>query len=255
MRLTPLLAMLVSLAHAAPPTGTVLVPGGYRINTNSYEIPVGGSLARVGSELHIHASNGTVVHKATAGKALPPSRVKRAVTPLPTGIMPGTSMHGGKQRVPAYTLLVSRDGALDGADEILEAVLQYLDASNVFFTPLVRTSPGETLNASITLTDPSSSGPLLDYNVQFTNVAGTSLSISGIAPLTWSVPAALESYNTRPTPSDIPTGSTVFTNINLKLADGSIPEVGWVPTEYVEQNSTILINTNGANNGQITIVY
>lgn len=130
-----------------------------------------------------------------------------------------------------------------------------MDASNVFFTPLVRTSPGETLKASITLTDPSSSGPLLDYNVQFTNVAGTSLSISGIAPLTWSVPAALESYNTQPTPSDIPTGSTVFTNINLKLADGSIPEVGWVPTEYVEQNSTILINTNGANNGQITIVY
>lgn len=145
MRLTPLLAMLVSLAHAAPPTGTVLVPGGYRINTNSYEIPVGGSLARVGSEIHIHASNGTVVHKATAGKALPPSRVQRAVTPLPTGndawdvyawgfnseCQPVGSVNSTWE-VPS--LPARNDGQtlflflamepLDGADEILEAVLQ-----------------------------------------------------------------------------------------------------------------------------------
>ncbi|KAJ7769508.1 hypothetical protein B0H16DRAFT_1452689 [Mycena metata] len=147
MRLTLLLAtLLLTFAHAASSTGTALVPGGYHINPNSYGIPADGSLARVGGEIHIFAPNGTVVHKATAGKALPPSRVKRAVTPLPTGNdawdVYAWGLNSECQPVGSVTStwevpsVPARDDGqtlflflgmepTDGADEILEAVLQY----------------------------------------------------------------------------------------------------------------------------------
>jgi hypothetical protein len=61
-----LVGLLASFTIASPSVEKVFAPG-YRSATNIYEIPPGGSLAHVGSKIHVFAANGTVIHVATAG--------------------------------------------------------------------------------------------------------------------------------------------------------------------------------------------
>jgi hypothetical protein len=61
-----LVGFLAPFTIASPSVERVIAPG-YRSATNIYEIPPGGSLAHVGSKIHVLAANGTVVHVATAG--------------------------------------------------------------------------------------------------------------------------------------------------------------------------------------------
>jgi hypothetical protein len=72
-----LVGILTPFTLAVPIVEKVLTPGGYRVKTNVHEIPVGGSLAHVGSEIHVLAADGAVVHVATA----PPKKLKSTVSP------------------------------------------------------------------------------------------------------------------------------------------------------------------------------
>jgi hypothetical protein len=77
-----LVGILARLTLAALTAETILTPGGYRAATSVHEIPAGGSLAHVGSEIHVLAANGTVVKKVTKGT---PTKVRAAVPALQTG--------------------------------------------------------------------------------------------------------------------------------------------------------------------------
>lgn len=134
---------------------------------------------------------------------------------------------------------------------LLTHTIQYLDSSNTFFTTPVRTSAGATLNGIITLT--SSSGSSFNYNSQFTNIGGTSLSITGAAQLTWAT-ETLEAYGVTSI-NNYPAGSTVFSGINLKLASGATPSVSWSHVNDAADGLSTTINTNGATGAKITIAY
>ncbi|KAJ6532640.1 hypothetical protein B0H19DRAFT_1188067 [Mycena capillaripes] len=280
---TALLAgFLAPFTLAAPTVEKVLTPGGFRANTNIHEIPAGGSLAHVGAEIHVLAANGTVMKKVTAGG---PTKVKSAVSPLETGWVTYASwLNTGSSPISSFTttwkvppvpatnrgqtVFLFNSIEPSAGNAILQPVLQfgpsaagggsfwavatwYLDDSNTFFTTPVRTSAGATLNGIITLT--SSSGSSFNYNSQFTNVAGTSLSISGAAQLTWAT-ETLEAYGVAQI-SDYPAGSTVFSGINLKLSSGATPSVSWAHQNDAADGLSTSINTNGATNAQITINY
>ncbi|KAJ7493845.1 hypothetical protein FB451DRAFT_449591 [Mycena latifolia] len=277
-----LVGFLAQFTLAAPTAETVLTPGGYRVKANIHEIPAGGSLAHVGEEIHVLAANGTVVHKAIKGG---PTPVKSAVSPEQTGWVAYASwLNTGSSpissftttwKVPAVpaanhgqTVFLFNSIEPNSGTAILQPVLQYgpsaagggafwavatwyLDSSNTFFTTPVRTSVGATLNGVITLT--SSSGSSFSYTSAFSNIAGTSLSISGAAQLTWAT-ETLEAYGVT-SASDYPAGSTVFSGINLKLASGAVPTVSWSKVSDAADGLTTTINTNGATNAQVTITY
>ncbi|KAJ7042337.1 hypothetical protein C8F04DRAFT_1176492 [Mycena alexandri] len=260
-----LVGLLIPFTLAAPTIEKVLAPGGYRANTNVREIPAGGSLVRVGSEIHVLDAEGTIVHVATAGV---PTKVKSAVSPLETGWVTFASwLNTASSPISSFTTTwtvppvpaTNHDQTIflfnsiepNAGDAILQPVLQYLDSANTFFTTPVQTSAGATLNGIITLT--GSSGSSYNYISQFTNIPGTALDIIGSAELTWAT-ETLEAYGVTAI-SDYPAGSTVFSGINLELASGAVPSVSWSNTNDNADGLSTTINTNGAANARITITY
>ncbi|KAJ7685958.1 hypothetical protein B0H17DRAFT_1204640 [Mycena rosella] len=278
---TLLVGLLAPFTLAAPTAETALTPGGFRVAANIHQIPSGGSLAHVGSEVHVFSANGTVVHKVTPAA----TKVKAAVSPEATGWVAYASwLNTGSSpissftttwKVPAVpaanhgqTVFLFNSIEPNSGDAILQPVLQfgpsaagggsfwalatwYLVGDQTFFTTPVRTTAGSTLNGVITLT--SSSGSLFNYNSAFSNVAGTTLTVTGAAQLTWAT-ETLEAYAVT-SASDYPTGSTVFSGINLKLASGAVPTVAWSHVSDTADGLTTTVNTNGATNAQITIAY
>ncbi|KAK7057890.1 hypothetical protein R3P38DRAFT_3169398 [Favolaschia claudopus] len=278
-----LISLMAPLTLAAPTAEMILTPAGYRPATNVHEIPADATLAHVGSEIHVVSFNGTVLKKVAA--ATKPTPVKEAVAPLATGWVTYASwLNQGSSPISSFTttwtvppvpatnhgqtIFLFNSIEPNAGNAILQPVLQYgpsaagggsfwavatwyLDPSNTFFTTPVRTSAGATLNGIITLT--SSSGSSFNYNSQFTNIGGTSLSISGAAQLTWAT-ETLEVYGVT-AKSDYPAGTTVFSGINLKLANGNTPSVSWAHQDDTADRLSTTINTNGATNARITINY
>ncbi|KAJ7114592.1 hypothetical protein C8R43DRAFT_1113160 [Mycena crocata] len=273
----------LTLGSSSGGSAKVLVPGGYRTNTNIHEIPAGGRLARVGSEIHILAANGTVVHKATSGaprKSQPiPAREFRSgwityafwLNPDSSPVTSFTTTWD-VPAIPAtdhgQTVFLFNAMQPVGSSEILQPVLQYgpsaagggafwsvatwhIDSVNTFFTPLIRSDPGTALDAVITLT--SQEGSSFGYNSQFTNVAGTSLDVGNLTELNWAS-ETLEAYGIT-TKSDYPAGSTVLHDINMKLENSAPANVAWSHDNDDADGLSTSIDTDGATNGQITFVY
>ncbi|KAJ7259958.1 hypothetical protein B0H12DRAFT_406791 [Mycena haematopus] len=275
-----LVGLLAPFTLAAPTVETVLTPGGYRANTNLYEIPAGASLAHVGSDVHILAADGTIVNKVPVAA----TKVKSGVSPLETGWVTYASWLNSGAAISSFTTTwtvppvpaTNHDQTVflfnsiepNSGNAILQPVLQYgpsaagggaywavatwyLVGDSTFYTTPVRTSAGATLDGIITLT--SSSGSKYNYVSSFTNIAGTSLTVTGAAELTWAT-ETLEAYGVEAI-SDYPAGSTVFSGINLKLVDGTVPSVSWAHTNDASDGLSTTINTNGATNAKITIKY
>ncbi|KAJ6492236.1 hypothetical protein C8R45DRAFT_990701 [Mycena sanguinolenta] len=276
-----LVGLLAPFTLAAPTVGTVLTPGGYRANTKMYEIPAGASLAHIDSDVHIVDADGTILNKVS----VTPTKVKAAVSPLETGWVTYASwLNQGSSPISSFTTTwtvpavpkTNHDQTVflfnsiepDSGDAILQPVLQYgpsaagggaywavatwyLVGDSTFYTTPVRTSAGATLDGIITLT--SSSGSKYNYVSSFTNIAGTSLTVSNAAELTWAT-ETLEAYAVEAT-TDYPAGSTVFSNINLVLASGATPSVSWSHVNDAADGLSTTINTNGATNAKITITY
>ncbi|KAJ7196299.1 hypothetical protein GGX14DRAFT_198348 [Mycena pura] len=274
--------LLAPLVLAAPIVDKVITPAGYRANANMFQIPEGGTLAHVGAEIHVLAADGTIVHKATRGG---PTRIKGAAAPLETGwITYADWLNTGASPISSFTTTwtvpeapqtnhgqtVFLFNSIEPAagDAILQPVLQfgpsaagggaswavatwYLDSQNTFFTTLVPVSVGQTLDGVITLT--SSAGSSFNYNSQFSNVARTSLAVTGAAELVWAT-ETLEAYGITAI-SDYPAGATEFSGINLKLASGATPSVAWAHVNDAADGLSTTINTNGASGAVITIKY
>jgi len=272
--------LLAPFACAAPTPTKVLVPGGYRLSTSVHEVPEGGSLLHVGSDVHVLDSAGNVLKVVTPTA----TTVKAAVDPEETGwvayaywLNTGTSpisSFTSTWTVPAapksnidQTIFLFNSIEPNSGDAILQPVLQYgpssagggsfwalatwyLVGSEVFFSKLVDTSVGATLDGVITLT--SSSGSSYNYVSSFSNVAGTSLTVTGAAELTWAT-ETLEVYGVE-TSSDFPAGSTVFSDINLELSSGT-PTVSWTEVSNTEDGLTTKVTVDGATNAEITITY
>ncbi|KAJ6587992.1 hypothetical protein B0H19DRAFT_1057271 [Mycena capillaripes] len=288
MRTSAVTILLVGLfaRFASSTVEKVLTPGGYRTKSTIHAIPAGGSLAHVGSEVHIIAANGTVVHKAGTGAptskraVLPRSLLTDSwiswagwVNPGPSPIasfkttweVPPIPTAERGQTVFLFNSLLPNESA-----SILQPVLQYGpsdagggpfwtvatwyidDNENAFFTAPIRTSPGATLNGIITLT--SINGSQFNYNAQFTNIPGTSLNVTGAKQLSLAT-ETLEAYSIAEI-DNYPAGATVFSGIDLELADGATPGVEWQSVDNDARDGLVTtINRDGATDAQITITY
>ena len=96
-------------------------------------------------------------------------------------------------------------------------------------------------------------GGTYDYVSSFSNVDKTSLTATGADQLVWAT-ETLESYGVTSS-SDYPTGSTVFSSINLRLSDGNAPSVAWTPVSDNGDGLITTVNTDGATDAEITIAY
>ncbi|KAK6966623.1 hypothetical protein R3P38DRAFT_3414149 [Favolaschia claudopus] len=279
-----LVGLLAPLTLAAPTAEMILTPAGYRPATTVYEIPAGATLAHVGSEIHLISFNGTVLKTVTA--SITPTPVKEAVSALQRGwVTYATWLNTDSSPISSFTTTwtvppvpATDNGQIiflfnsivpDNRKAILQPVLQYGHSaagggsfwavttwyntpSTRFFTTPIRVSPGAILNGIITLTS-SSSSPSFNYNSQFTNIPGTSLNITGVAQLTGAT-ETLEVYGVT-AKSDYPSGSTVFTDINLKLANGNTPSVSWAHRDDIADGLDTTIDIDGATNARIAINY
>ncbi|KAJ7289878.1 hypothetical protein C8J57DRAFT_1278584 [Mycena rebaudengoi] len=247
-----LVGFLATFAITSPSRMWVFAPGN-RAATNIYEIPAGGSLARVGSQIHVLAANGTVIHVATAGAPtagqfkFPVSRA----APVDGRVAFAYFLNPRFSVISSFTstwevpplpetdhgqTIYLFNAVQNFSNTILQPVLQYgpspaggghcfwavasffLDGVNLFHTPLVRKSPGETLNGALTLRSFISSESVFNYTSQFSNIPGTTLNMSVPAQLNVAA-VTLEAYNITAL-SDYPAGATVFSGANVKFASG-----------------------------------
>ncbi|KAJ6474967.1 hypothetical protein C8R45DRAFT_1103092 [Mycena sanguinolenta] len=244
--------LLASITLATQGGEQVLTPGGYRSKSEVYELPTGGRLAHVGDTIQIIEAGGSVTHVASADAAdsIEPARQDflegwiAFAWWLNPGLAPIASFRTTWEVPPVpetdHGQTVFLFNALQpNGSSILQPVLQYGpsgagggsfwavatwhvdDAGNAFFTPLVPVSPGQTLNAIITLTN--TDGTTFDYNAQFTNVPGTAMNLTGVPQLTFAA-ETLEAYRVTAA-SDYPSGSSVFSGIDLTLAGGVRPSI------------------------------
>lgn len=277
--------LLAPLALAAPSASkTAQTPHGERPADKVYEVPVGGQVKHVGEEIHLIDANGKVIHVAqndhSPVRATPIESSKRAEqtgwisyadwtnlgsSPISsfttTWTVPAAPKTNNDQTIFLFNSIEPASG-----DAILQPVLQfgssaagggsywtlaswYLVGSLTFYSSPVEVLVGQTLEGLITLS--SNVGSAYNYVSKFSNVAGTSLIAIGSAELVWAT-ETLEVYGVTEA-SDFPGGSTVFSNINLETSAGT-PSVIW-SVGASEDSTLTTINTQGATNAEITIIY
>jgi hypothetical protein len=122
---------------------------------------------------------------------------------------------------------------------------------HTFHTKLVKVNPGATLHGLIALT--AHNGNQFNYNSKFTNVEGTGLNVKNVAELKWAT-ETLEAYGIKKT-ADYPAGQTVWSGINLKLANGNVPSVKWGTAQDAKDGIKTEVNKDGAKDAKITITY
>ncbi|KAF8181947.1 hypothetical protein K438DRAFT_1767672 [Mycena galopus ATCC 62051] len=261
----------------------VLTPGGYRAKTNVFEIPPGGSIVHFGSKVHVLAANGTVAHVAD-------SHPEKAHRPrdlldgwiafawwLNPGLAPISSFRTTWEVPPVpdsdngQTVFLFNALQPNGSSAILQPVLQYgpsnagggsfwavatwyVDGTgNAFFTTPVPVISGQTLQGVITLTGSDASNSTFTYNAKFTDVPGTSMNLTGAAELTFAA-ETLEAYGITAL-SDYPAGSTVFSAVDLTLADGMVPSIAWSAEGDLADGVSITVDTDGRAEAHMTIIY
>ncbi|KAJ7331010.1 hypothetical protein DFH08DRAFT_966750 [Mycena albidolilacea] len=285
--LLTLFGALVSPAFAVPVEPMVATPDGLRPQANIHAIPIGGSISHIGSDVHILAADGTVTHiarnagtrSATAALA---KKTKREASGwvawtgwLNTGLSPVSTFTStwsvppvpvtyNSQLLYLFNSFFSYD-----AKAIIQPVLQYgvspaggaqghwavaswyVTATSGFHSSLVNVSVGQVLNGSLSLL--AQNGSTYDYSSEFVGIPGTLLVVNN-GPLLPGVSKTLETYGaTRK--SDYPTGTTVFSNTDLKLESGAAPGFVWNITNDAADGHTAQVNVAGATNGEVTIVY
>ncbi|KAJ6631810.1 hypothetical protein B0H10DRAFT_340 [Mycena sp. CBHHK59/15] len=267
---------------AAPVASQVLTPKGYRLSTNVREVPAGGRVKHVGSDIHVVDADGTVVHVVTPGAA--PTPTTGAPTPEETGwvtyanwLNTGAAIGSFKTTwavppVPAtwvgQTIFLFNSIEPATFDAIMQPVLQYggsaagggefwavaswyLYGDNVFFTTPVQVGVGQALNGEVQLV--GTSGSTFNYLSSFTNIGGTALQVDGGEELAWAT-ITLEAYGVTEA-SDYPAGSTVFSATNLELSTGVFPSITWSTVNDPADGLSTTVNVGGSTAAEFTIKY
>ncbi|KAJ7820546.1 hypothetical protein B0H13DRAFT_2130062 [Mycena leptocephala] len=177
-----------------------------------------------GSEIHVLAANGTVVHTTWAVPAVPTTDHGQTIFYF-NALQPNASS--------AILQPVLQYGPSNAGGGSFWAVASwYVDGTgHAFFTTPVPTSPGVTLDAIIALTG--------------SGLNNTSSS-SGVPELTFAT-ETLEAYGVTAS-SDYPAGATVFRNIDIELVGGRAPSFAW---SHEDDEGT----GDGAVDGRIRITY
>jgi len=198
----------------------------------------------------LHTHPGTI-------QALPPSPRSPQLGqsprhPLRTSVRPSSSLTPSKPASGNAILqpVLQYGPSAAGGGSYWALASWYLVGSSTFYTTLVTTSTGSVLNGLITLT--GSSGSSYNYESTFTGISATALAATGSDQLVWAT-ETLEAYGVN-TISNYPSGSTVFSGINLSTSAGT-PAVSWTATSDSADGLTTTINTQGASNAKVTVSY
>ncbi|KAF8319993.1 hypothetical protein DL93DRAFT_1920478 [Clavulina sp. PMI_390] len=288
LRVSLLVLGVVAPAYATPVArSTVLTPFGHYAAENVHEVPAGGSVAHVGSDIHLLDAQGTVLHVAAFDNTKTvraPKKTSRDVDPFVTGwtayadwyntgapinaftttwAVPSTPAVNSGQTVFLFNSIEPASGSA-----ILQPVLQwggsaagggaywaiatwYVTGSNAYYTTPYSVSVGQTLVGIINLS--SSSGSSYNYLSEFSNIpAAGALSLTGSAELVWAT-ETLEAYGITQN-GNYPAGATSFYNINLSTTSGT-PSVSWSTTSDTSDGVIATVSVGGATNAIITINY
>ncbi|KAF8901048.1 hypothetical protein CPB84DRAFT_1847026 [Gymnopilus junonius] len=162
---------------------------------------------------------------------------------------------------------------IDFSGGILQPVLQYgfspagggeyyaiaswwLTGTDIFHTGITQVSPGTFLQGQISLTGTSISGGVTTYSYSCTFVGfpSTTISASTTVVLSW-VYEALETYGTVQI-SDLPTGNTIFSTIDITLQNGQRPSsLDWTPVSDTTDDITMTVLSTSSVIGALLITY
>ncbi|KAJ7742780.1 hypothetical protein B0H16DRAFT_1890106 [Mycena metata] len=249
-----LLGLLAPLVQAAPIEAETMVPtpGGLRLKANVHAVPEGGHIVHVGNDVHVFTANGTVVqivsnaptantlrkHKASGwiGRSRRLQRSGRFAS------VPGTY---NKQLFLCFITVSSPAGGAEGE----WAVASWYVSRTVAFhsSPIVAVKPG---HRGSDLYWPKC---LVLHVRLYVGVAGTMFTMKGDVLLPWAS-ETLQAYGTT-RKSDYPTGSTVFSNIDIGLTTGTPSSVNWKITNDVADGITAQVTVAGPTTGKVTITY
>ncbi|KAJ7156756.1 hypothetical protein C8R46DRAFT_1040625 [Mycena filopes] len=271
-----ILAVLVSAALALnqPPA-----PAG-RPYTEVHEIPAGGTIVHVGRDIHLLAANGTILHvsvnvKLATTPATPPEHTGWITyanwlntSPSPISVFNTSwTVPAAPSNYDGQTIFLFNAIEPGAGDAIIQPVLQYgpsaaggdaywavatwyLYGPDVFHTPLLPVDVGQTLRGMISLL--GQSGGTYDYNSQFTNIEGTSLSVTGAEQMAWAT-VTLEAYEITSS-SDYPPGASSFYEISFAFS-GLAPQVHWEVVNDEDDGLSTVVNSDGSLFGVVTLTY
>ncbi|KAJ7450091.1 hypothetical protein B0H11DRAFT_1928467 [Mycena galericulata] len=272
--------LLGFLIHAALVV-TAQAPGGHGTSAlNSHQIPAGGRIAHVGDDIHILDASGRVVDVVIpiTSNAVSSRQDQQsgyiafgfwdnpASSPISSftttwTVPPAPATYNGQT-----VFLFSSVGQVSGVSTILQPVLQYgvsntgggefwavttwyITGGNAFYTTPVPVNTGQVLTGIISLTGQNASNNY-SYASQFTNVANTTLQVTTTDQILNSATETLEAYAITDA-SDYPTGTTVFSGIEMVLADGSVVAPAWSITNDTADGVFMMLGGDGS----LTITY
>ena len=126
---------------------------------------------------------------------------------------------------------------------------------NTYYTTPVKVQPGQTITGVMTFQGTTGSGSSEQYkwNCIFTGIPSSSLSISTTEVYDW-IYEVLEIYYVS-TPAQLPTGSTVMTNIQIATQDGKHPTMAWGAYGDPGDSIGMTIVSESTTNGTMKITY
>ncbi|KAF7313105.1 hypothetical protein MKEN_00996400 [Mycena kentingensis (nom. inval.)] len=282
---------LVSGADPAAESDMVLTPGGYQPRSNFHPIPKGARIAHVGSNLHVVASNGTILKVVPATKKPRPAAAKNTTIPAQSGWISFVSwldtstdpidpieIFKAEWDVPPLPAVYSGQTIFmfpglepDSFDSIVQPVLQYgvsaigggrfwaraswyvFGNSQFFSDGLVPVNPGTHLTGSINFVPPQQSPGTYFSKFEFdgTHIA-TTLAVDHVPKMTWAA-IALEAYNIA-SPSNYPVGQSVFTYTLIKRVSdlGTVP---WSITNDPADGISMRVLDSSAINGDVVLTW
>ncbi|KAF8310668.1 hypothetical protein DL93DRAFT_2157674 [Clavulina sp. PMI_390] len=282
LTVTVVLGLLSSFAQGAPTPGKVLTPFGERDAENVHLVPAGAGVHHVGDGVvQIIDAGGKVLHSAKpTGNFTKPGH-RRSLT---TGWIADASWYNPSadpisyfaatwtvpplpQAAEGQTLFLFNSIEPASYENILQPVLQYGSSSagggaywsianwygangNYFHTDLVEVAPGRVLTGIMQLTAQWFNGWI--YQSYFSGI-GETMTVYGIDGLYWAA-VTLEAYGLV-SKNDFPLAWTTFSNMNIKTSAGYPSGVTWGPISTPVDGVSAVVNRQGSQGAQVTIVY
>ncbi|PPQ87889.1 hypothetical protein CVT25_001231 [Psilocybe cyanescens] len=273
----------------------VTTPGGQVPKSSVHAVPEGARIHRTPTEVHLIASDGTIIHSAPVSKRVSTeSKISgTTTTAAPRALSSGYVAYSywknnATSNISSFSTTWSvpptpakKDGQLlyifnalipSSFDGIFQPVLQfgsspagggnywavaswYLVGSNTYYTVPAQVKAAQSLTGVMTLKSATVSGnkTTFNWNSVFSGIPSTSLSISTSEVFNYAY-EALEIY-TASGASDLPTGKTMMTNINLATLDGVHPPLNWTSISDSTEGFEMAVLSGASTNGTMQITY
>lgn len=131
----------------------------------------------------------------------------------------------------------------------------YVNGAILYYSALSQVQPGQVLTGVMTLqgNKTTTSGTTYNYNVAFSGITSSSMTISSKDIFTYTY-EALEIYTTAG-PSNLPTGKTAMKSINIVNQNGQHPAVNWTAWSNTAEGFGVKVVNNTGVLGEVDLVY